>query len=163
MTYIWINPVVREMYEPESLAGKTIGGPVGTNLHELLAAYQAQQSGYHLVTDGEGLIDATIAVAVTEEFADTYPQLMDTLTAAQETIADFMENQPDETLKIVAQELDLDTAAVEAMYPDYNFSIEITEDDIAGLQRTADFMLDAEMIQQEADASSLFLEQGKTE
>ena len=76
MTYIWINPVVREMYELESLAGKTIGGPVGTNLHELLAAYQAQQSGYHLVTDGEGLIDATIAVAVTEEFADTYPQLM---------------------------------------------------------------------------------------
>lgn len=189
---------------PESLAGKTIGGPVGTNLHELLAAYlatadmsiddvnyvnmtipdamaaleggsldvamvagatayQAQQSGYHLVTDGEGLIDATIAVAVTEEFADTYPQLMDTLTAAQEIIADFMENQPDETLKIVAQELDLDTAAVEAMYPDYNFSIEITENDIAGLQRTADFMLDAEMIQQEVDASSLFLEQGKTE
>ncbi len=189
---------------PESLTGKTIGGPVGTNLHELLAAYlatadmtvddvnyvnmtipdamaaleggsldvamvagatayQAEQSGYHLVTDGEGLIDATIAVAVTEKFADTYPQLIDTLISAQETIADFMENQPEETVEIVAQELDLDTAAVEAMYPDYNFSIEITEEDIAGLQRTADFMLNAEMIEQEVDASSLFLEPADTE
>ena len=94
---------------PESLAGKTIAGPVGTNLHELLAAYlatadmtiddvdyvnmsipdalagleggsldvamlagptayQAEQAGYHLVADGEGLIDADIAVAVTGAF-----------------------------------------------------------------------------------------------
>ena len=81
---------------PEDLRGKTIAGPVGTNLHELLAAYlatadmtvddvnfvnmgipeakagleggsvdvallagaaayQTQQQGYHLITDGEGL------------------------------------------------------------------------------------------------------------
>lgn len=184
---------------PESLAGKTIAGPVGTNLHELLAAYlatadmtiddvnyvnmsipdalagleggsldvamlagatayQAEQSGYHLVTDGEGLIDASIAVAVTGEFAQTYPQLVDTLKEAQGTISDFMENHYEETMEIVAQELDLDTEAVKEMYTAYDFSTEVTESDIAGLQKTADFMLEAEMIDSAFDVNALFAE-----
>lgn len=183
---------------PESLAGKTIAGPVGTNLHELLAAYlatadmtiddvnyvnmsipdamagleggsldvallagatayQAEQSGYHMITDGEGLIDATIAVAVTGEFAEEYPQLVETLKEAQGTIADFMSSNEEETMEIVAQELDLDVEAVKDMYSDYDFSIDVTDSDIAGLQRTADFMLDAGMIETEVDVNTLFL------
>ncbi len=184
---------------PESLAGKTIAGPVGTNLHELLAAYlatadmtiedvnyvnmsipdamagleggsldvamlagatayQAQQSGYYLVTDGEGLIDASIAVAVSGQFAEEYPQLVETLKDAQQTIADFMESNPDETMEIVAQELDLDTEAVKEMYTAYDFGLEITDSDIAGLQRTADFMLEAGMIGSAFDVNALFME-----
>lgn len=185
---------------PESLAGKTIGGPVGTNLHELLAAYlatagmtiddvnyvnmsipdamagleggsldvamiagatayQAEQSGYHMVTDGEGLIDATIAVAVTGEFAQEYPQLVETLKEAQQSIAAFMESNEEETMEIVAEELDLDVEAVKDMYTDYDFGIEVTDSDIAGLQKTADFMLDAQMIESPVDVNTLFLEQ----
>ena len=184
---------------PESLAGKTIAGPVGTNLHELLAAYlatadmtiedvnyvnmsipdamagleggsldvamlagatayQAQQSGYYLVTDGEGLIDASIAVAVSGQFAEEYPQLVETLKDAQQTIADFMESNPDETMESVAQELDLDVEAVKEMYAAYDFGLEITDSDIAGLQRTADFMLEAEMIDSAFDVNALFME-----
>ena len=184
---------------PESLAGKTIAGPVGTNLHELLAAYlatadmtiddvnyvnmsipdamagleggsldvamlagatayQAEQSGYYLVTDGEGLIDASIAVAVTGEFAEQYPQLVDTLEEAQGTISQFMEDNYEETMEIVAQELDLDTDAVKEMYTAYDFSTDITESDIEGLQKTADFMLDAGMIDSEFDVNTLFME-----
>ena len=184
---------------PESLAGKTIAGPVGTNLHELLAAYlatadmtiedvnyvnmsipdamagleggsldvamlagatayQAEQSGYHLVTDGEGMIDASIAVAVTGEFAENYPQLVETLKEAQGTISDFMENHYEETMEIVAQELDLDAEAVKEMYTAYDFSTDVTESDIAGLQKTADFMLEAEMIDSAFDVNTLFAE-----
>ena len=183
---------------PESLAGKTIGGPVGTNLHELLAAYlatagmtiddvnyvnmsipdamagleggsldvamiagatayQAEQSVYHLIADGEGLIDADIAVAVTGEFYEEHPEIIEKLVEAQETIADFMENNHDETMEIVAQALDLDKAAVEEMYGDYDFSIEVTDKDKEGFQKTADFMLEAGMIENELDVNSLFV------
>ena len=92
----------------EDLRGKTIAGPTGTNLHQLLVAYleeagmtiddvnfvnmkipearaaletkdidvallagptayQAEKDGYNLVTNGKGLTDAVIAVAVTEK------------------------------------------------------------------------------------------------
>ena len=183
---------------PESLAGKTIGGPAGTNLHELLAAYlatagmtiddvnyvnmsipdamagleggsldvamiagatayQAEQSGYHLIADGEGLIDADIAVAVTGEFYEEHPEIIEKLVEAQETIADFMENNHDETMEIVANALDLDVTAVEDMYGDYDFSIEVTDKDREGFQKTADFMLEAGMIENEPDVNSLFV------
>ena len=183
---------------PESLAGKTIGGPVGTNLHELLAAYlatagmtiddvnyvnmsipdamagleggsldvamiagatayQAEQSGYHLIADGEGLIDADIAVAVTGEFYEEHPEIIEKLVEAQETNADFMENNHAETMEIVANALDLDVTAVEDMYGNYDFSIEVTDKDREGFQKTADFMLEAGMIENEPDVNSLFV------
>lgn len=105
---------------PESLKGKTIAGPTGTNLHELLVsylaqadmtlddvnyvnmtipdakagldggsvdvaliagatAYNAEQQGYHLVADGEGLISALIAVATTQKFYDEHPDVIEKL------------------------------------------------------------------------------------
>lgn len=182
---------------PEDLRGKTIAGPAGTNLHELLVAYlaeadmsmedvnfvnmgipeakaaldggsadvallagatayQANQQGYHLVTDGEGLIDAIIAVAVTDEFYHEYPEVIEMLTEAQDEIHAFIEENETEALEIVARELDLDTKAVQEMYEMYDFSTEITSEDIDGFQKTADFMYENKMIEQKMEANALF-------
>lgn len=184
---------------PEDLRGKTIAGPAGTNLHELLVAYlatadmtindvnyvnmsipeakaaldggsidaalvagatayQAKQQGYHLIADGEGLIDAIIAVAVTEEFYNKYPEIIEKLTQAQEEIAEFIKENEAEALEIVASSLDLEVAAVEDMYEYYNFSTEITEEDKQGFQKTADFMFETGMIEKELDVDTLFFE-----
>lgn len=182
---------------PEDLRGRTIAGPTGTNLHELLVsylatadmtiedvnyvnmsipeakaaldggsldaalvagatAYQAKQQGYHLVTDGEGLIDAIIAVAVTDEFYQKYPEVIEKLTQAQDEIAAFISENEAEALGIVATALDLEAIAVEEMYEYYNFSTEITEEDKQGFQNTADFMYESGMIESELDVDTLF-------
>ena len=182
---------------PEDLVGKTIAGPTGTNLHELLAAYlatagltmddvdfvnmgipdakaaleggsidcallagaaayQTQSQGYNLVTDGEGLINAIIAVAVTNEFYEAHPEVIEKLESAQEEILSYISENEDEALAAVATELDLDEAAVKDMYQYYDFSLEITDEDKAGFQRTADFMYEAGMIDEEFDTSTLF-------
>ena len=184
---------------PESLRGKTIAGPAGTNLHELLVAYLAtadmtlddvnyvnmsipeakaaldgssidvamvagptayvaKQQGYNLVADGEGLIDAIIAVAVTDEFYNAHPEIIEKLGEAQDEIAAYINENEAEALGIVATTLDLDTAAVEEMYELYNFSTELTEADRAGFQRTADFMFENGMIETELDVNTLFYE-----
>ena len=184
---------------PESLRGKTIAGPAGTNLHELLVAYlatadmtlddvnyvnmsipeakaaldggsidvalvagatayTAKQQGYHLVADGEGLIDAIIAVAVTDEFYNAHPEVIEKLEEAQDEIADFMDENEGEALEIVAKTLELDKAAVEEMIEFYDFSTELTEADKAGFQRTADFMFENGMIETELDVNTLFYE-----
>lgn len=184
---------------PEDLRGKTIAGPTGTNLHELLVtylatagmtledvnyvnmsiaeakaaldggsldaalvagatAYQAKQQGYHLIVDGEGLIDAIIAVAVTDEFYKTYPEIIEKLEQAQDEIAKFINENEAEALGIVAEELDLEASAVEEMYGHYNFSTEITDSDKQGFQNTADFMYKAGMIENKLDVNSLFYE-----
>ena len=182
---------------PEDLRGKTIAGPVGTNLHELLAAYlatadmtvddvnfvnmgipeakagleggsvdvallagaaayQTQQQGYHLITDGEGLINAIIAVAVTNKFYEAHPEIIERLQSAQAEIADFIQNHEQEAYEMAAAELDLDVDAVKEMAQYYDFSTEITAADQEGFQRTADFMYQAGMIEKELDVNTLF-------
>lgn len=184
---------------PEALRGKTVAGPVGTNLHELLAAYlatadmtiddvnfvnmgipdakagldggsvdvaliagatayTAQQQGYHLVADGEGLIDAIIAVAVTEKFYNEHKDVIDTIIKAQEQIAAFVKDNEEEAIAIAAKSLDLDEAAVREMAQLYDFSTAVTDEDVAGFQKTADFMLSAGMIEKAVDVSELLLQ-----
>lgn len=182
---------------PESLAGKTIAGPTGTNLHELLVAYLATAGmtiddvnyvnmsipdakaaldggsvdvamlaganaynaglqGYTLVTDGEGLISAIIAVAVTEEFYNGHPDVIERFTQAEQAIADYMANNEEEALATAAEYLDLDVEAVREMYAYYDFSLELTDADVAGFQETADFMFESGMIEEAYDVSKLF-------
>ena len=184
---------------PESLKGKTIAGPTGTNLHELLVsylaqadmalddvnyvnmsipdakagldggsvdvallagatAYNAEQQGYHLVADGEGLISALIAVATTQKFYDEHPDVIEKLNAAQEEIASYMADNQEATMETVAATLDLDVDAVKEMYGFYDFSTEITDADKEGFQKTADFMYESGMIENELDVNTLFIQ-----
>lgn len=184
---------------PETLRGKTIAGPAGTNLHELLvaylatanmtiedvnyismtipdakaaldggsidvallagaAAYQAKQQGYHLVADGEGLIDAIIAVAVTDEFYNKYPEVIEKLMEAQAEITQFLSENEEEALEMAAKALDLDVAAVAEMYEYYDFFTGIREEDKQGFQNTADFMFESGMIENPLDVNVLFYE-----
>ena len=184
----------------EDLRGKTIAGPVGTNLHQLLVAYlaeagmtiedvnfvsmsiadakaaldggsvdaalvagptayKAKEQGYNLVTDGEGLTDAVIAVAVTEEFYNEYKDELEILKDAQASILDYMNENHDEAMEIVATELDLTKEAVEEMFTQYDFNIEITEEDRKAFQNVADFMYETDMIEQEFNTESLFIQE----
>lgn len=184
---------------PESLKGKTIAGPTGTNLHELLVsylaqadmalddvnyvnmsipdakagldggsvdvallagatAYNAEQQGYHLVADGEGLISALIAVATTQKFYDEHPDVIKKLNAAQEEIASYMADNQEATMETVAAALDLDVDAVKEMYGFYDFSTEITDADKEGFQKTTDFMYESGMIENELDVNTLFIQ-----
>lgn len=181
----------------EDLRGKTIAGPTGTNLHELLVsflstanmslddvnyvnmsipdakaaldggsidvallagatAYQAKQQGYHLIADGDGLIDALIVVAVTNEFYEKYPEIIDEFMDAQEEIDEFIRGNQEESFALTAKALDLDVAAVEEMYRYYDFSMKITSSDKKGLQRTADFMYENGMIEKKLNVDILF-------
>lgn len=184
---------------PESLKGKTIAGPAGTNLHELLVAYlatadmtiedvnyvnmgipdakagldggsvdaaliagatayQAKQQGYHMVADGEGLIKAIIAVAVREDFYKANQDVIDRFMQAQQEISSFIKDNQEEALAIVAKELELDEAAVKEMYDYYDFSMEISDEDKDGFQKTADFMLESDMIEAPLDVNTLFIQ-----
>ena len=56
----------------------------------------------------------------------------------------------------MAGELDLDEEAVQEMYGYYDFSMEISDEDRDGFQKTADFMLESDMIEEALDVNTLF-------
>lgn len=186
----------------EDLKGKTIGGPKGTILYELLiayldqagmteqdvnfvnmgipdaqaaltggsvdaallagpTAYNMQKDGYHVVTDGEGLTDATIVTATTQAFYDEHPELVESFLSAQADALSFMEENYDETVALAAKATELSEDAVKEMYGMYDFSMEITDADIAGMEKTEDFMKETGMIETDVDVKSLILDRGE--
>ena len=145
---------------PESLKGKTIVGPAGTNLHELLAAYLATAD---MTMDDVNFMSMTIPdskAALASKNADV--ALLAGAAAYQadqegyKLVADG-EGLIEAVIAEAAKPLDLDEQAVRDMYEYYDFGTETKESDIAGLQKTADFMLEAGMIDQAVDVSGLFL------
>ena len=183
----------------EDLKGKTIGGPKGTILHELLVAYltqagmteqdvnfvnmgipdaqaaltggsvdaallagptayNMQKDGYHVVTNGEGLTDATIVTATTQAFYDEHPELVESFLDAQKEALTFMEEHNDETIALAAKATELSEDAVKEMYGMYDFSMDISDSDIAGMEKTEDFMKETGMIETDVDVKSLILD-----
>lgn len=184
---------------PEDLRGKTIAGPKGTILHELLVAYlatggmtlddvdfvemgipegmaaldggsvdaallagpvayKAEKAGMHMVTDGEGLVDATIVTATSQQFYDENPELVELFVEVQNSILDFIESSHDEAMAMAVEATGLEPAAVEDMYKLYDFHSEITDADLEGLQKTADFMLASGLIENAVDVKTLPLD-----
>lgn len=187
---------------PESLAGKTIAGPKGTNLHELLVAYLATagmtiedvdyvsmdipsaqaaleggsvdcalmagptaynaiKSGKHLVTNGDGLIAATILTATSQKFYDENTAIIDAFVENQKKILTYMQENGDEALATIAEALDMDVEAVREMYAMYDFSMEISDQDLENLQATEEFLYNAGMIENHVDVTTLLLEEKK--
>ena len=182
----------------EDLKGKTVAGPVGTNLHQLLVAflersnmtiedvnfvsmsipdskaaldsgsidaallagpiaYKAKLQGHHLVTNGKGLTDAVIAVAVRKDFYEQYQAEIEVFMNAQARTIAFMKENHDEAMEIVAKELELDIAAVEEMFSQYDFNIEVTDADRQAFKNVADFMFKTDMIESNIDTNEIFI------
>lgn len=183
---------------PESLKGKTIAGPMGTNLHELLvsylksknlttndvnfvnmsipdalaalssgkidvallggpAAYKAEKAGLHKITDGEGYIEALICVATTQKYYNEHRDVIDAFLKTQKEILEFMKNKPEDTKQIVCKALKLDDAAYTTMFGQYDFNSKVSDKDIEGLQKTADFMFKNKMIKKPINAKDLLI------
>ncbi len=183
---------------PEDLRGKTIAGPQGTILHELLvaylasgnmtledvqymnttipdgmaamlggsvdcallagaAAYNTQASGAHLVTNGDGLVEASICCATSQKFYDEHPQLVKKFLEAQQNVLTFLKDNEDTALQEAADFLDLDIQAVRDMYGYYDFDMTIRDSDITAMTSTMQFMLDTGMIENAVDINELVI------
>lgn len=178
------------------LKGRTVAGPKGTTLNELLVAYLAEdgvsveevnylsmsisdaqaaleagqvdaallagtnaylagQAGYRVLADGEGLIDGTVLVAAGGTFCERYPELVEAFLGAHQEVLAYMEQNPDTALEIAAAETGLDLQAVDTISRYCQFHSELTQQDIASIQKTMQFMLDNGMIEQAIDAQAV--------
>ncbi len=134
------------------------GGSVDAALLAGPTAYNMEKDGFHVVTDGEGLTDATIVTATSQEFYDAHPELVETFVDAQREVLDFMDSNYEEAVSMTAAETELSEDAVKEMYGLYDFNMEITDNDIAAMEKTEQFMLDTDMIENEVDIEGLILD-----
>lgn len=132
-----------------------IGGSIDAAVVAGPIAYSLEKSGNHVVTTGKNYIEAMTAVALTQKFYSENPKIVALFNKAQKEVMTFMDKNPEESLNIAAKTLNMDINEIKDMYKAYNFSTEISPEDIQGLQRTADFMLNNKMIEKGVDVKDV--------
>ena len=134
------------------------GGSVDAALLAGPIAYNMEKDGFYVVTDGEGLTEATIVTATSEKFYEEHPELVKAFLTAQKQVLDEMDADHAAAVSATAKATGLEEAAVEEMYGLYDFDMEIKDSDIEAMEKTEKFMEDTGMIENPVDVASLILD-----
>lgn len=121
------------------------------------AVPQALDNGAHIIESGEGLLDATIVIAVSGSFLDKHPELVDRYLKVHQQSLEFMEENPEKTFELAAEETGISKESVKQMYEWYDFNPEITESDIKELEKTQQFLIDNNMLNQSVEIEDLIV------
>jgi sulfonate transport system substrate-binding protein len=187
------NPAIKSVAD---LKGKTVAGPKGTILHQILVAalaknqlkiddvkfmsldipasvnaliggsvdaalvagsdvLRAQRAGARVLTNGEGLVDATIVIGVSGKFLKEHPDVVKKYMAFHQENIDFMKKDPAKAYEFTAKETGLKPEDVKLMAPWYDFTTAITDKDIKDLEETQDFLMANKMQQKKIDIKSI--------
>jgi sulfonate transport system substrate-binding protein len=176
------------------LKGKTVAGPKGTTLNQLLAAALAKQglklsdvnyinmdlpsaraallagkvdaatlagnnalavekAGGKILVSGKGLIDPTTVIGTRADLIKDHPEVIEAYLAAHRKALAFMAANPDAALKLAADDQKIDLADARRMLGWYDFSLKMTDKDVANLNTDQDFMIEAGMIKARIDVA----------
>ncbi|HHQ5481781.1 TPA: NrtA/SsuA/CpmA family ABC transporter substrate-binding protein [Clostridioides difficile] len=105
------------------------------------AALKAMKSGSKLVANGEGLVDGIIVTAVSTDFAEKHPEIVERFMKVEKETLEYVNNNFDKAMEKVAKEVDLSLEETKELYAWYDFSLDITDKDISSLEDTQDFLI----------------------
>lgn len=176
----------------KALRGKTVAGPKGTTLHQLLAAalvkngmtladiqhvnmdlpaaraallagkvdaatlagnnaLAVEAAGGRILATGEGLIEPTTVIAVRGDLIKNHPEVVKAYLSAHRKALAFMKENPEEALKLAAAEQKISIEDARRMMGWYDFSIRMTDNDVANLSADQEFMVEAGMLKKKID------------
>lgn len=139
-------PEATAALEDGSVDAALIAGP---------AAYKAVKNGSKVVANGEGLVDGIIVTAVSKEFAEKHPDIIERFIKVENETLEYINNNFDEAMEKVAEEVGLTVDEVKEMYDWYDFSIDITDNDIKSLEDTQKFLIDNGLQENEVNVQDL--------
>jgi len=139
---------------PEAVAAMNSGN-VDAALVAGPAVTKATSEGARILTTGEGLLDATIVIAVSGKFMQENPEIVERYMKVHGRSLDFMNGNRDETMEMAAKETGLSIEDVEKMYDWYDFNPQITDKDVEELQKTQEFLIQNGMLEKEIDINSI--------
>ncbi len=125
------------------------------------AVPQALEKGAHIVTTGEGILDATIVIAARKDFLGNHMDIAKRYMDIHNKSLQFMKNNPEETYKLASEETQISVDKVKEMYNWYDFNPKITEKDIKEIEKTQDFLTENGMLKKKVDVKSLIQDVSK--
>ena len=119
---------------------------------------RAQRAGARVLTDGEGLVNATITIGVSGKFLKEHPDTVKKYLALHQESITFMQKEQEKAYEFTAKETGLSVADVKMMAPWYDFSTKITPKDLQDLEETQRFLLANGMQKNKMDIKTLIAE-----
>jgi len=132
-----------------------LSGSVDAALVAGPAVPKALENGAHIITTGEGLLSATIVVAVSNKFLTWHPDLVERYLKVHNESLRYMKEHPDEVYQLAAEETGISLEDVRKMYPWYDFNPVITAADLADLKKTQDFLVRNGLLTQSIDVRTI--------
>ncbi|MGL4561750.1 MAG: ABC transporter substrate-binding protein [Brevinema sp.] len=136
-------------YLPENLQKakeSLLDGSVDVALIAGVFATDAEKAGARLITNGQGFFDGAMIIVANKDFATKYPDLIKTYLDAQKESLKYLQEYPEESYHIIAEETGIPIDKVREMIPYYDFRQEITEEDLTNLTKLQDFLYEQEFI-----------------
>ena len=193
------NPDIKTVAD---LKGKTVAGPKGTILHQLLLAALSKQglsgeavnyvnmgipqgvtallsgdadaalvagpavpkaieAGARVIATGEGLLDATIVIAVDNKFLQENPDAVKRYMKVHQQSLTYMKEHQEEVYRMAAEETGISVENVKAMYGWYDFDPSIKDSDIKDLEKTQDFLVQNGLLTQKIEIKKLIKDMSK--
>lgn len=119
------------------------------------AVPKALTGGAHILTTGEGLLDATIVIAVSNKFLTEHPDLVKRYMQVHQQSLQYIKQQPEEVYQMAAEETGIGVEDVRQMIAWYDFNPAITPADIQDLEKTQDFLRQNGMLSQKIELKGL--------
>lgn len=119
---------------------------------------RAQKAGARVLTNGEGLVDATIVIGVSGKILKEHPEVVKKYLALHQENIDFMKKDQAKAFEFTAKETGLKIDEVKIMAPWYDFTTKVTDVDVKDLEATQDFLMKMGMQKKKIDIKSILAE-----
>ena len=133
-----------------------LGGRSDAALLAAAGVLNAEKAGFHALVRAKGLIQTNLVLAVREDFAKRYPEVVKRVAKVNREALRWAETHRAEAISLGAKELKLDRSDAEKLFEWSQFYTDISDSDRHALEENQAFLLQQKMMTRPVDISSLF-------
>lgn len=115
----------------------------------------AEMAGARVITNGNGLVSGLTLVAVNGAFLRDHPDLVERYLKVHNQALEHMRKNQAESIRIVAEEIQIPEVDIKRMLPWYVFGSKITNEDLADLAAIQTFLKENEMLANTIDIKDM--------
>jgi sulfonate transport system substrate-binding protein len=104
-----------------------------------------------VLADGTGIKKGNMITYFVKDYAEANPDVVKAYIKALNRANDLLATDPDKAAEAVAEDFGVDTELMKKIIPNFTYTTELTDDDIAEITKVKDFSLEAGIISSDVD------------
>lgn len=144
------------MDQPSALSA-LLAGHVDAALLAASGVIKAENAGSKVITTAKNLVNVNLVTTVRADFAEQYPEVLNTVVKVQREALNWIEKHPEEAIAMGAKEHGINISDAKKLASWSNYYNVLTQKDIEGLATDQDFLVNNKMMENKVDVNTLIL------